>query len=134
MRQLLTADEVAGAFQAADLAAVNAKIGEEQITYLLQLRQGVGPIGGHLEQLYRARQSEEINRFTADINAHGVPSLSELISGEPLKALMLERATQMLSGQSSDTALLLLPIGVLTGTNGLLAALKAHGVTVTPVA
>ena len=134
MRQLLTNDEVAGTYQAPDLAAVNARIGEGQITYLLQLRQRFGPIGGHLEQLYRARQSEEIDRFTADIDKHGVPSLSALISGDRLRALIVDRATRMLSDRPSDTALLLLPLGVLTGPNGLLAALEARGVAVTPVA
>jgi hypothetical protein len=134
LRQLLSNDDVAAAYQAPDMTEVNAKIGEAQIAYLLQLRQRVGAIGGHFEQLYAARQSAAIERVTADIDAHGIPNLSELLLNARLRQLMVDRAAQFATNQPSAAALLLLPLGVLTGVNGVLAALKASGATITAVA
>jgi hypothetical protein len=134
LRQLLSNDDVAAAYQAPDMTAVNAKIGEAQIAYLLQLRQRVGGIGGYLEQLYAARQSEAIGRLTAAIDAHGIPNLSALLLNDRLRQLMVERATQLVAGEAPAAAFVLLPLGVLTASNGVLAALKSRGAAVTALA
>jgi hypothetical protein len=47
---------------------------------------------------------------------------------------MVERATQFVTGAAPAAAFVLLPLGVLTASNGVLAALKSRGAAVTALA
>ena len=130
--QLLSEAEMQSAWQAPDLAALNNNIGEDTITYMLDLRDKIGPIGGHLEQLYSQRKSQEIERLTADMTRHGVVSPSRFIQTDRLRDLMLTRTVAMLTGQSDESRFMFLPLGMLTGSDGLLASLKTKSIEVAP--
>ncbi len=132
--QLISDQELASAWQPPDMPTINAAIGDKQIGYLLDLRREIGPIGAHLEGLYRARQGEEIHRLTTDITSHGVISTSQFLQNDRIRALLLERVFQSLSAGPIPSAFMLIPLGVLTGTDGMLAGLASRGAAVTPVA
>lgn len=131
---LITDAEAQGLWNPPDIAALNKSIDEAKIRYLLDLRGQVGPIGAHLEKLYFARQGEEINRFTAEIRKHGIPSPSSFLSEDRMRELLFDRLVTELSAQDAVAAFALLPLGVLTGAEGLLAKLRAGGHAVTAVA
>jgi hypothetical protein len=134
MDQLISEEEIRSAWQPPDLAALNSSIGEHQISYLLNLRNKIGPIGVHLEQLYRQRRGEEIARVTADMSSHGVISPSKFLQTDRVRSLMFDRALAALTQQADETRFMLVPLGMLTGASGMLAAFKAKGVTVAPLA
>jgi hypothetical protein len=129
--QLVSEAEILSAWQAPDLAGLNDKIGEETIVYMLDLRDKVGPIGGYLEQLYRQRRANEIERVTADMSRHGVMSPAQFIQTDKVRELMFARALDMLTRQVDALRFMAFPLGILTGSSGILAALDAKGVPVT---
>ena len=131
---LISDAEAQGLWNPPDIAALNRSIDEDKVRYLLDLRKQVGPIGAHLEKLYLARQSEEINRFTADIRQHGIVSPSSFLSEERMRALLLDRLVAALAAQDAVAAFALLPLGLLTGADGLVAKLRAGGHAVTVLA
>jgi hypothetical protein len=98
----------------------------------LDLRYRVGPIGGYLQQLYRQRRGQEIERFTADMTRHGVITSSQFHQSDRLRNLAFERAFDLMTKQADERRFMLFPLGILTGTSGILAALKAKGATVVP--
>ena len=130
--RLLSEADIQSAWQPPDLATLNGGIGDESISYLLDLRGRVGPIGSYLEQLYRQRRGQEIERFTADMKRHGVFSSSQFHQSDRLRNLAFERAFDLMTKQADERRFMLFPLGILTGTSGFLAALKAKGATVVP--
>jgi hypothetical protein len=130
---LVTDAEAQGLWNPPDLAALNKSIDEPKIRYLLDLRKQVGPIGAHLETLYRERRGEEISRFTADIRAHGIVSFASFLPADRIRPLLLDRLEKTMAAGTVD-AFVLLPLGLLTGKDGILAALRVKGNTVTAVA
>ncbi|CAN7146789.1 hypothetical protein LJR220_000027 [Bradyrhizobium sp. LjRoot220] len=130
--QLLSEPEVQSTWQPPDLVTLNAGIGDESISYLLDLRDRVGPIGGYLQQLYRQRRGHEIERFTADMMRHGVITSSQFHQSDRLRNLAFERAFDLMTKQADEQRFFLFPLGVLTGTSGILAALRAKGAAVVP--
>jgi hypothetical protein len=134
MDQLVSEQEMQSAWHPPDLARLNNGIGDDQIAYLLDLRNKVGPIGGHLEQLYRQRKGEEIARVTAELIGHGMISPSKFIHTDRVQGLMLDRAMAMLTAEADETRFMLFPLGILTGASGMLAAFKAKGAAVEPLA
>jgi hypothetical protein len=128
--QLLSEPEIQSAWQPPDLATLNGGIGDGSIAYLLDLRDRVGPIGGYLEQLYRQRRAQEIERFTSDMKRHGVISASQFHQSDRLRNLAFERVFDLMTKQSDEQRFILFPLGVLTGPSGILAAFKAKGATV----
>lgn len=130
--RLLSEADIQSAWQPPDLATLNGGIGDESISYLLDLRDRVGPIGGYLEQLYRQRRGQEIERFTADMKRHGVFSSSQFHQSDRLRNLAFERAFDLMTKQADERRFMLFPLGILTGTSGILAALKGKGATVVP--
>lgn len=128
--QLISEAEIRSAWQPPDLAAMNGKINEETITYLLDLREKAGPIGGYLEQLYRERDGNAIERVTAEMTRRGVISPSQFLQTDKVRELMLARALDTLTRQADETRFMMFPLGMLTGENGMLAALKAKGLSV----
>jgi hypothetical protein len=117
-----------------DIAALNRLIDEPKIAYLLDLRRRVGPIGAHLEQLYRARRGEEIYRFTADIVRQGIPDLSTFFEEDGSRELAFDRLVGLLDSADAPASFVVLGLGLLTGDKGVLAKLRARGFTVTPIA
>jgi hypothetical protein len=130
--QLLSEAEVQSAWQAPDLAGLNNDIGEDTIAYMLDLRDKVGPIGGHLEELYSQRKSSEIERLTSDMARHGVVSPSRFVQTDKLHNLMVVRTLALLAGHGDEERFMFFPLGMLTGSAGILAALQANGVNVAP--
>jgi hypothetical protein len=130
--QLLSDADVQSAFRPPDMAALNNNIGEDTISYLLDLRDRIGPIGGYLEQLYRERKGDAIVRVTDDIGRHGVFSPSRLLQTDRMRDLMFQRALDMLIQQADEQRFMLFPLGILAGSSGLLAAFKAKGAVVAP--
>jgi hypothetical protein len=130
--QLLSESDIQSAWQPPDLATLNGGIGDESISYLLDLRGRVGPIGGYLEQLYRQRRGQEIERFKVDMVRHGVFSSSQFIQNDRLLNLAFERVFDLMTKQADEQRFILFPLGVLTGASGILAALKGKGATVVP--
>jgi hypothetical protein len=129
--QLLSDADVQSAWRQPDIAALNNDIGEDTVSYLLNLHDRIGSIGGYLEQLYLQRKSEAIVRVTADINRHGVFSPSRLLQTDRIRDLMFERALNMMQ-ETDKQRFMLFPLGMLAGSSGLLAAFKAKGIVVTP--
>lgn len=132
--QLIADAEAQALWNPPDLAALNKSIDESKIKYLLDLRRQVGPIGAHLEQLYLDRKGEEINRFTAEIRKHGIVSPTSFLSEDRMRALLFDRLVKTLSAQDAVAAFALLPLGLLTGGDGVLAKLRAGGNAVTALA
>jgi hypothetical protein len=130
--QLLSDTDVLSAFRPPDMAALNGGIGQDTISYLLDLRDRIGPIGGYLEQLYRERKGDAIVRVADDINRHGVFSPSRLLQTDQIRNLMFERAQDMLTQQADEQRFMLFPLGMLAGSTGLLAAFKAKGAEAVP--
>jgi hypothetical protein len=132
---LITEKEIREQFwRPRDPVALNNTIDEPKIAFLLDVRRRVGPIGAHLEQLYRARRGEEIYRFTAEIANQGIPDPSAFIEEEEAGALAFDRLLGLLDSTDAPTAFVVLPIGMLTGETGMLPRLRARGCTVTPIA
>lgn len=132
--QLISDTEAQSLWNPPDIVALNKSIDESTIKYLLDLRRQVGPIGAHLEKLYLDRKGEEINRFTADIRKHGIVSPSSFLSEEKMRPLLFDSLVKNLSANAAGSAFVFLPLGLLTGADGLLAKLRAAGHTVTAVA
>jgi hypothetical protein len=130
--QLLSDADVLSAFRSPDVAALNGGIGEDTISYLLDLHDRIGPIGGYLEQLYRQRKGNAIVRVADDISRHCAFSPSRLLQTDQIRDIMFERALDMLTQQADEQRFMLFPLGILAGSTGLLAAFKAKGAVVAP--
>lgn len=131
---LVSDAEAQGCWNPPDMAALNGSIDEAKIQYLLDLRQQVGPIGAHLETLYRERRGEEINRFTSDIRMHGIVSPTSFLSADKMRPLLFARLVKAMSAPETADAFMFLPLGLLTGADGILAQLRASGNATTPLA
>jgi hypothetical protein len=134
VNQLLSEADVQSAWRPQDLASLDSGIGEDTISYLLDMRDRVGPLGGYFEQLYRQRKGEEIVRVTEDMNRHGVLSPSHLLETDRMRDMMFDRAFNLLTEQADEQRFMLFPLGILVGPSGLLAQFKMKGATVAPLA
>jgi len=68
------------------------------------------------------------------MSSHGVISPSKFLQTDSVQSLMFDRALTMLTQQTDDTRFMLLALGLVAGPSGMLAAFKAKGVTVAPLA
>jgi hypothetical protein len=135
MATLLQATDVEHLRKPVDFAQINHKIDQSTIEFLLGARQRVGPIGAYCERLYRERNGEELARFTKAVSDHGVPESPSYIDGEAARQMLLARLPDALrSAQPDDLAFCLLPIGMLTGANSVLATLRERGARTTALA
>jgi hypothetical protein len=118
-----------------DLPAIDQRIDDKIVTYLLDLRDKVGPIGKHYETLYAERRSADIVQLNAVVHQHGVPGLSEMggVSVQKIEALLIERTRAALM-KPDDKTFMMLPLGTLCRDNGILATLRQDGVKITPIA
>ena len=118
-----------------DLPAIDEGIDDKVVTWLLDLRDKVGPVGRHYETLYAERRAADIVRLNADMRQRGVPGLSEMgdVSAPKLEALLIERTRAALN-KPGGTAFMMLPLGTLCRDNGILALLRQDGVKLTSIA
>jgi len=105
-------------------------VGPASITYLLDLRRRIGPIGGYFDELYKARKSAEIASLGEQITAKGVFTPTDFMDADRLRALFVERIANLPSGTN---AFVILPIGLLSGFYSILAELRSRGAEVTAI-
>lgn len=134
--QLISEAEVRSGWQPPNLVAINNSIGDKFITYLLDLREQIGPIGGYLEKLYRQRRAEEWVRRQTDISRHG--GLGAMFMGANwayrLRDTMIQRAVRVLMQKTDENRFMLFELYPLVHPTGLLTALQAKGAIVVPQA
>ena len=130
---LVSADEVKAAYHPPDIPALDKHIDENVLNYLLTLRDTAGPIGKYQEGLYAARRTADLGKVTAEMKAHGVPSIVDLLPTATLEGTIIDRAVQTVKG-AQDQMFLLLPVGTLTRPGGILSKMKDSGVEISPLA
>jgi hypothetical protein len=130
---LIAQDELRSLMTPPDLAAMNNAIGQATIAYLLDLRQKNGPIGGYLESLYKARKVGEIRRLTDGLKQYHVFSPSDLLRTDKVRALLTDRLEAALKDKAAGSAFVLMPVGIVTGEDGLVANLRQRGLSVTAI-
>jgi hypothetical protein len=132
---LLTTQDLQAAYEKPDPLALENLIDEKVVTYLLGVREKIGPIGRHEEALYASRQPEELARFLAEMRKNGVPNLLALngLPEEKIATLIQTRAEERLKKQN-ESIFLLIPVGVITGPVDMLSKLRRDGFEVTTLA
>jgi hypothetical protein len=130
---LVSADEVKAAFHQPDLPALDKKIDEDALNYLLTLRDTVGPIGKYQEGLYAARRTADLAKTAAEMKARGVPSLADIMPTAALAGTIIDRSIQTVQG-AQEPLFAMLPVGILTQDDGILTTLKVRGVHVSLLA
>lgn len=130
---LVSDDELRGLLGSPDLTAFDKRIGQDTIAYMLDLRAKGGPIGRQFEELYAARRGGDIHSLSAELSRRGVFSPPQMLQTDKIKALLTSRADAALKGNAA-AAFLLLPLDTLTGDDGIIAALRKRGNTVSAVA
>jgi hypothetical protein len=135
MSYLLSSSDLQSTTVRPDLRAVDEQIDGKVVTWLLDLRDRVGPVGKHYETLYAERRAADIVRLNADMRRHGVPGLSEMsgVSAQKIEALLIERTRAALK-KPNGKIFMMLPLGTLCRDDGILAALRQDGVTLAPIA
>lgn len=123
---LLAENEARQLILPVDTAALNDTVDEKMITSLLGLRRLVGPIGAHSDKLYLDRKSEELYRFSNTLVAYGVPDYFR-----DNRDLLFSRFSDALTTQQP---FFLLPVGTLTGPDGILQVFRQQGAEVSIVA
>ncbi|ACS56932.1 hypothetical protein [Rhizobium leguminosarum] len=111
------------------LETVNS-VGPASIIYLLELRRRIGPIGAYFDELYKARKSGEIASLGEEITARGIVTPTDLIDADKLRALLIERITNLPAGTN---AFVILPIGLLNGPYSILSELRSRGAEVSAI-
>jgi len=127
---LLGADEVAKLRKPVTLDQLDAAIDEKSIAFLLDLRRKAGPIGAHCEKLYLARQGEDLSVFTKGVADHGMPGPASFIDEQAIREMLFARIPGALAQKSANQqTFFVLPLGILTGPDGLLKRLNAQGIS-----
>ena len=120
-----------------DLAAIDKRIDEKTVVWLLDLRDRLGPVGKHFETLYSERRVADIQHLMADLRAHGVPDFNEMggLQADKVEAMLAARTVETVKKPEGAKSFLMLPLGTLWNEkNGVLAKLRTDGVKVTPLA
>ena len=104
-------------------------LGSPHINFLLDLRRRVGPIGAHLDELYKARRLADLGTLTEEIEATGITMPPE-IDHDQLGLVIVERIVGLQNGTNAFT---MLPVGILGGRYNILQDLRARGAEVTAV-
>ncbi len=105
-------------------------VGAHQISYLLEKRRQLGPIGGYMETLYKQRRVSEITQLREAIAKEGVVSPLGSLAGAQFKALLLKQILRI----ESTKNFLLLPLAVLLGDDGILELMKSNGFKIAALA
>ncbi|MEZ2221715.1 hypothetical protein [Rhizobium sp. RCC_161_2] len=119
---LISDAELRSIWHPLDTAAVKS-VGAHQVSYLLEKRKQLGPIGGYLETLYQQRRAPEIMTLTAEIAQKGVVDPLRSLGGEQIKSLLLAQILKI----DSVKNFILLPLGTLAGDDGILQMMRSNG-------
>lgn len=133
---LLSDQDLAQLRRTPDLAADDRAIDDKAINYLLTLRNTIGPIGKHAETLYAQRRSAALDRLEDEIATRGIPGLVRLggLDEARMHALLAVRVEALLKTPADGRALMLLPVAMLTDSDGLLERLRRQGMEVAAIA
>ena len=130
---LVSAEEVKAAYHPPDVAALDKRIDENALIYLLTLRDKVGPIGKYHESLYATRRTTELAKVAADMKAHGLPGRPDLLPTTTLEETIIDRSLRMVKA-AQDPVFAMLPVGTLTRDGGILSKMKESGIRVSLLA
>jgi hypothetical protein len=131
---LISDTELRGMVLSPNLTALDKRIGQDTIDYLLDLRAKGGPIGRQFEQLYAARRGGDIHRLSAELIKRGVFVPSQMLNSDAIKYLLGSRLEAALKKDAAASAFVLMPLHALIGDDGIIAALRKNGNSVTAVA
>lgn len=131
---LITDTELRGMVFSPNLTALDKRIGQDTIGYLLDLRTKGGPIGRQFEQLYAARRGGDIHSLGTELIKRGVFSPSQMLNSDAIKYLLGSRLESVFKKDAAASAFVLMPLDELVGEDGVIAALRKSGNLVTAVA
>lgn len=131
---LISDTELRGMVVSPNLTALDKRIGQDTIAYLLDLRAKGGPIGRQFELLYAARRGGDIHSLGAELIKRGVFVPSRILNSDAIKYLLGSRLEAVLKKDAAASAFVLLPLDALVGDDGIIAALRKGGNSVTAVA
>ncbi|WP_158817596.1 hypothetical protein [Methylocapsa sp. S129] len=126
---LVSADEAKAAFHPPDPVALDQRINEQTLVYLLDLRDRLGPIGKYEESLYTARRTDDLSKLGVEMKQHGALTTADLLPTSTLEETILARALQAVQ-TPQDRAFLMVAVGTLTRDGGVLSKLRESGVQV----
>jgi hypothetical protein len=131
---LISDSELRGMVFPPNLIALDKRIGQDTIAYMLDLRAKGGPIGRQFEQLYAARRGGDIHSFGAELIKRGVFVPAQMLNSDAIKYLLGSRLEAALKTDAAASAFVLMPLDALIGDGGIIAALRKSGNSVTAVA
>ncbi|WP_117195424.1 hypothetical protein [Rhizobium terrae] len=129
VKTLASDEEIKAAQKPLDAETVNS-VGAVAITHLLDLRRRIGPIGAHMDTLYKQRKSGELARLGAEITAKGILTPTDFMDIDRLHALFVERITRLPEGTS---AFVIMPVGLMSDPYGIFDDLRSQGAEVTAI-
>jgi hypothetical protein len=131
---LITDTELRGMVFSPNLTALDKRIGQDTIAYMLDLRAKGGPIGRQFEQLYAAHRGGDIHSLGAELINRGVFVPSQMLNSDAIKYLLGSRLEAALKKDTGASAFVLMPLDALVGDGGIIAALRKSGNSLTAVA
>lgn len=131
---LISDTELRGMVFPPNLAALDKRIGQDSIAYMLDRRAKGGPLGRQFEQLYAARRGGDIHSLTAELTRRGAFAPFQMLNSDAIKYLLGSRLEATLKMDTAASALVLMPLDALVGNDGIIAALRKRGNSVTAVA
>ena len=85
---LISDVELGGMVFSPNLTALDKRIGQDTIAYMLDLRAKGGQIGRQFEQLYAARRGGDIHSLSAELIKRGVFVPSQMLNSDAIKYLL----------------------------------------------
>jgi hypothetical protein len=131
---LISDTELHGMASPPNLTALDKRIGQDTIVYMLDLRAKGGPIGRQFEQLYAARRGGDIRSLGAELIKRSAFVLAQILNSDAIKYLLGSRLEATLKKDAATSAFVLMPLDALVGEDGIIAALRKSGNAVTAVA
>jgi hypothetical protein len=126
---LVAPEEVKAAYHPPDLIALDQRVDENALNYLLTFRDTNGPIGKYEQDLYAARRTADLAKLAAEMKQHGVPTSAEFLPTTSLEGTIIDRTLQAVQ-TAQDRTFLMLPVGSLTRDGGILSKLRENNVQV----
>ena len=131
---LISDTELRGMVFSPNLTALDKRIGQDTIAYMLGLRAKGGPIGRRFEELYAARRGGDIHGLGAELINRGLFVPSQMLNSDAIKYLLGSRVEAALKKDAAASAFVLMPLDALVGDDGIIAPLRKSGNSVTAVA
>jgi hypothetical protein len=131
---LISDTELRGIVFSPNLTALDKRIGQDTIAYMLDLRAKGGPIGRQFEQLYASRRGRDIHSLGAELTKRGVFAPSQMLNSDAIKYLLASRLEVAIKKDAASSAFALMPLDALVGDDGIIAAFRKSGNSVTAVA